>query len=297
MDYTYNRYSGVHALLVTPYLPDLSIDYDTFERYVRWQAANKPQYLFAVCGSSEMARLLPEERLRLAALAVENAQGLPVLTTANLEPDFDAQAEDIKRLEQTGVSGFVFTTKGYGDNPEKMYDYQMSLAAKTKLPIFLYEYPGFKPHLMDAETYGKLVKSGRFAGIKDTTCTMEGVKAKIAVQGDSSVLNANVPLLFDSYLAGGRGVMATTTTCAAQLFVRQWNAVLKGDFTEAERLHEVVCMVDAALGDGFPCSAKYFLSLQGVPMRYETRDGRTLSESRRRALEGVFAYCRHNDIL
>ncbi len=292
MDYNYNKWSGVHALMVTPFHEDMTIDYAAFERYVQWQANNKPQFLFAVCGSAEMKALTPQELETIAKLAVKNANGVPVLTTGNLDDTFEEQAAYLQRMEDSGIAGFVFVTRGYGEDHEKMYSYMMELASKTTLPIALYEYPGFKPHHMKAVTYGELVKTGRFIAIKDTTCTMEGVKAKIAVQGDSSVLNANVPLLYDSYRAGGRGVMCTTSTCFAQLFVKQYDQVVKGDWDGAKQTHEIIATLDAALGDTFPCSAKYFLSLQGVPMRYEARDGKTLSESRRRALDFIYDWAK-----
>jgi len=297
MEYSYNKWSGVHALMVTPFKDDNTVDFDVFADYVRWQAANKPQFLFAVCGSAEMKMLSFGEREKIASLAVQNAGGIPVFTTGNLAFDWETQVEELKRLEQTGVAGFVFTTKGYGESHEKMYDYMTALAAKTTLPIVIYEFPGFKPCKMQAHTYGDLVKTGRFVGIKDTTCTMAGIKEKIAVQGNSSVLNANVPLLYDTYLAGGRGVMSTTTTCIAKLFVRQFAQVQAGDFAAAKKTHEYICVLDSVLGDGFPCAAKYFLTLQDVPMRCETREGKTLSDSQKRALDMAYDWAKSENLL
>ena len=96
----YNEFSGVYSLLLTPFNWDRTLDYKTYEEYVEWQASFKPQHLFAVCGSSEMMELTQEERVKCAGLAVKNSNGVPVFATGNLESDFNAQVEEMKKLEQ-----------------------------------------------------------------------------------------------------------------------------------------------------------------------------------------------------
>ena len=140
----YNEFAGVYTLLLTPFNLDRSIDYRGYEEYVDWQSSFKPQHLFAVCGSSEMSALTPEERVKCAGLAVKNSNGVPVFATANLAESFDDQIEEMKRMEAQGVSGHVFVTKGMCDRHGELYDYLTSLAAHTELPIVLYEYPGLQ---------------------------------------------------------------------------------------------------------------------------------------------------------
>ena len=277
--------SGVYALLLTPFTQAKEIDYPAYERYVEWQVSHGPDALFGVCGSSEMAFLMLEERVKLAALAVKHASGTPVVATANLEPSWEAQVEEVKRITATGVQGLIFITKGYGDDQERMYTYLCELASHTELPIVLYECPIAKPHLMRGETYGRLAATGRFAAIKDTTCTMAGIREKIAVQGDSAVLQANIPLLQDTYEAGGRGTASTPTTCGAQLFIRQWAAMQAGDLQAARRAHKHILLLDCILKGDFTASAKYLAALQGAKMEWTTRSGSTLSENRLRAIE------------
>ncbi len=293
----FNEFSGVYSLLLTPFNWDKTLDYKTYEEYVAWQAAFKPQHLFAVCGSSEMMELTPEERVKCAGLAVKNSDGVPVFATGNLAVDFNDQIEEMKKLEQQGVSGLVFVTKGMCDKPDEMYEYLTSLASHTELPVVLYEFPGLRPHLMDSVTYGKLAQTGKFMGIKDTTCKMPEIEAKIAVQGDSNVLQANIPFLFDSYVKGARGVVATPTSCGADLFVKMWDEFTKGNIEAARKTHQHIIALDNAIDSGFCASAKYLVQLRGIKnMKWFTRGSHNLGPARLRSIEVFYDWAKEEGI-
>ena len=57
---------GVYSLILTPFNEDRSINFNTYEKYVEWQARQGAQHLFACCGSSEMMELTLDEREKLA---------------------------------------------------------------------------------------------------------------------------------------------------------------------------------------------------------------------------------------
>ena len=291
-------YRGVYSLLLTPFKEDKSIDYDVYAQYVEWQVERGTHHLFSVCGSSEMTTLTPEERVKCATIAAKHSGSAEVVATANLEPTWHMQVEEVKRMEQTGVDGLVFVSKGYADSDERLVEYLSELAGYTTLPIILYEFPGMQPCNMSGKAYGELVKTGRFHGIKDTTCTMAGIKDKIAVQGDSAVLQANIPLLFDAYMAGARGVCATPTSCGANLFRKMYDEFfVEKDITKARETFNEIILLDNAIDSGFNASAKYLVSLQGIPMKTVTRTGSSVNEARRRSIEAYYEYAKEHGML
>jgi 4-hydroxy-tetrahydrodipicolinate synthase len=292
------EFRGVYALLLTPFYEDKSIDYDTYAKYVEWQSSRGPHHLFSVCGSSEMALLSLDERVKVASTAVKHANGVEVVASANLEPTWHGQVEEVKRMEQTGVDGLVFVTKGYCDNEERLVTYLSELAEYTTLPIILYEFPGFNPHCMSGKAYGELVKNGRFKGIKDTTCSMPKIIDKIKVQGDSAVLQANIPLLLDAYDAGARGVCATPTSCGANLFRKMYDEYfVEKDMKKARSTYNEIILLDNAIDSGFCASAKYLVQLQGIPMSVVTRCGAEIGPARMRSIESFYEYAKEHSLL
>lgn len=286
--------TGVYSLLLTPFKEDRSIDFEVYKKYVEWQSRQGAQHLFACCGSSEMTTLSLDERIELATLAVKHANGVPVVATANIEPTWHAQVEEVKRMEQTGVDGLVFVTKGYCNDNERLYTYLSELSDLTELPVVLYEFPGMQPHLMDASVYGRLAADGKVVGIKDTTCRIELIKEKIDVQGDTAVLQANIPYLMEAYEQGARGVVATPTSCGAYLFAKMYDEFFVQNDREAANLtHQQICVLDNAIDGGFCATAKYLVGLSGVEgFNWYTRGNHDLNPQRLKALRVFFDWAK-----
>ena len=116
---------------------------------------------------------------------------------------------------------------------------------------------------MSGEAYGKLVANGKFKGIKDTTCSLDKIMDNIAVQGESAVLQANIPYLFDSYVAGARGVCATPTSCGANLFRKMYDEFfVEKDIQKARETYNEIILLDNCIDSGFNASAKYLFSFR-----------------------------------
>ena len=151
---------------------------------------------------------------------------------------------------------------------------------------------------MSGKAYGELVATGKFKGIKDTTCSLEKIKDKIAVQGDSAVLQANIPFLFDAYEAGARGVCATPTSCGANLFRKMYDEYfVEKDVQKARETYNEIILLDNCIDSGFNASAKYLVQLQGVPMTTVTRAGATIGAARRRSIESFYEYATQKGLL
>lgn len=292
------NYNGIYALMLTPYHDDLSIDYKTYAAYTEFQADQGVEHLFAVCGTSEMAEMTLDERLELARLTVKHKGNTSVVATANMEKDLPAQIEEVKKMSQTGVDGIVLTTNGLGDREDALVEHVGTLCRHTTLPVFMYEFPGRRPHLISGHCYARLVQECGILGIKDTTSTSDGIADKIAVKGNSCVIQANMPFLFEAFKMGSRGVMATPTSCGAAFFARFYEAFMSGDMAIAEKRYNEIILLDNAIDSGFNNSAKYLVQLQGVKgMQPINRGPNRLSFARMQSLVSFHNWCVANGLM
>ncbi|MNH94802.1 4-hydroxy-tetrahydrodipicolinate synthase [compost metagenome] len=281
----YQKFTGVFSLLLTPFRSNKEIDWDVYEQYVNWQLSFQPAGLFAVCGSSEMKWLTLEERLELARRAVELAGTTPVVATANLEPNLDDHPEELRRMIETGVSGVVLVPpNGMGEDQHQLYAYMARMADLADCPVILYEWPLVHPYHIEPEIYGELVASHGVLGLKDTTCTLEGIKHKVKVAPDSIVYQANTSYLLESVSLGVKGVMAIVSAASGETVIDFWNAAVRGE-SEASALHNRLVYLDALLRFSYPASAKYLASLQGVPIGMQCRADSQLTEEAKKAMD------------
>ncbi len=289
-------FKGIYALLLTPFQEDLAIDWKTYDQYVDWQLSHRPDHLFASCGTSEMKDLILEERLKLAKIAVERAGKVPVVATANMEFGLDAQVDEIKRMEDTGVAGLVFTTKGMGADQQKLQEYLENLCQHTKLPVILYEFPGYPNYFIQPDTYKKLVDGGQIIGLKDTTCTLEGIQAKIEQSPSSIVLQANIPWLLESLRLGAGGVMTTVSSSAVQLVLKLWHS-MGSDPSRLDDIQAQLTLLSSVTSNGFPSSSKLLAALQGVPMLTVSRGNQKLPSQRVQAIQTFYDWAHRHQIM
>lgn len=124
------------------------------------------------------------------------------------------------------------------------------------------------------------------------------IKDKIDVQGDTAVMQANIPYLLEAYEAGARGVVATPTSCGAGLFRKMYDEFfVDKDYEAAKKTYEHIILLDQCIDSGFMASAKYLCQLQGVPMTYVTRGNHNLAPSRLKSIRTFYDYAKSNGIL
>lgn len=272
------KFEGVFSLLLTPFLQDGQIDWNLYEQYVEWQLSKKPQGLFAVCGSSEMKWLTLDERLELARRAVKIAGDVPVVATANMQPNRADHADELQRMADTGVAGVVLVPPdGLGTDQSRLGQYFGELADRALCPAMIYEWPLVVPYLIEADVYTDLVKHHNIFGIKDTTCTIEGISAKIQDAPEGIVYQANTPFMLDAIQLGARGIMAITTAACAELVIDFWHQASSGK-EGAVKLHQHLVTLDSILihQSSYPASAKVLANLHGIPMNLKCRNPVTL---------------------
>lgn len=280
------QFGGIYALLLTPFMNNKEIDWKVYEQYIDWQLSHQPHGLFAVCGSSEMEQLTQDERCELARIAVRRAGKIPVLATGNVSVIIERHEEELLRMAETGVTGIVLIPPGsMGEDQNQLEQYFGKLADISPVPLFLYECPLASPRHIDPQVYKRLVEQHGIVGIKDTTCTNEGILAKITGAPEGLVYQANTSFMADAIRQGAAGVMATTTSAAVDVVLRLWESVRSDEREQADAAHELLVFLDGVLGKGYPVTAKHLVSLRGVPMLSQVRKGKSMNASAAKGVE------------
>ncbi|HEX2948187.1 MAG TPA: dihydrodipicolinate synthase family protein [Armatimonadota bacterium] len=268
---------GVWPTMVTPFSETGGIDWDGVDALIDWYLAAGVAGLFAVCLSSEMYALSPDERLALACHVVHKVDGrIPIVACGTFGGAVSDQAEYVRMMADTGVSAVVaivcqLAAQDEGD--DILQDHLETLVELTPgIPLGLYECPKPYHRLLSAELLAWAAHTERFVFMKDTSCSRQAIRAKIrAVRGTPlRWFNANTPTLLDSLRWGGDGYCSIGANAFPALYVQHCARYAENP-ARAEQLQEFLTMAEMTIRPNYPTSAKLFLRNSHLPIQLNSR--------------------------
>lgn len=268
---------GVWATMLTPFTEENQVDYPALGAMIDWYIENGVDGLFAVCQSSEMFFLSLEERVAVAQFVVKHANGrVGVVASGHISDDVADQIAEIKAISQTGIDAFVLVSNRLAKENESeavcKQTIEQILQAVPQMAFGIYECPYPYKRLISPELLGWCAQTGRFLFLKDTSCRMDHIQAKLdAVQGSNLKLyNANSATLLDSLKAGAAGfsgVMANFHPGLYATLTQKWREQPE----LCGKIQDFLGVASMAEHLNYPVCAKYAMQLDGVPLTLATR--------------------------
>lgn len=232
--------SGVYAALPTPRRPG-SVDAD---------AAGMLDYLDAVVRSGvdglvlfgstgEFVHYDVTERMRVIMLAIRRSR-VPVLVNVShstLSGVLDLAENAIK----AGAEGILLMPPYFYRYPEdqifSFYE-QFSSEIDSRIPVFLYNIPAFTNPISTALA-GRLLRTGAFAGIKDSSCDWTFFEELNQLQKDLGfqLLMGCDEFYLRARQAGAHGLVSGIAGAVPELLVALERALRNQATDEAERLN------------------------------------------------------------
>ena len=262
---------GLWPVMLTPFHSDHRIDWAAFDELVDWYIDSGASGLFAVCLSSEMYQLSEDERLSLARRAVARSAGrVPVVVGGTFGSSVEAIAAFSQRLFGTGVSAVVcltnqFCTESAGPARWQEGAERFLSLIDSAIPLGLYECPMPYKWLLSTSQTAWAARTGRFRFVKDTSCRIELIRARIEVARGTGLrlFNANTATLLESLRSGADGYSGIAANYMPQLYA--WLcAHHASEPATAERVHRFLSVADALVSARYPAASKIFLGSCGL---------------------------------
>jgi 4-hydroxy-tetrahydrodipicolinate synthase len=252
--------------MLTAFKPNGEIDEAGMAHLVDWYIAAGVAGLFSICTSSEMVALTLEEQLGLAGSVVRLAAGrVPVVAGYYGAGDAVRQAEHIKRVWDLGVDGVVCLPSQLaqpGESEDALErNIEILFAGTGSIPLGIYESPVPYHRTISPALLGRLRATGRFRFMKDTSCDLQQIVAKLQSGPAGSgfrLFNAQTRSLLGSLRLGADGYSGTGANFCPDLFV--W---LCREFASApamaDELQAFLTEHTGQFDEQYPVSAKEFL--------------------------------------
>ncbi len=269
---------GVYPVMLTPFTDDNQVDYEALGKLVDWYIEKGVDGLFADCQSSEMFFLSLEERLEIARFVVKAAAGrVPVVASGHISDAIEDQIRELQEMAKTGIDALIFITNRFAKEEEDDDIWMKNLrkvmdALPENFPLGFYECPYPYKRLITPEALKWCVGTSRFYFIKDTSCSIQNMQAKLDVIRDSTILlfNANTSTLLETLHMGAAGFSGVMANFHPELYAWLVKNVGK-EPQKARKAADFLTIASMIERQVYPVNAKYFQKTIGNFRSIQTR--------------------------
>jgi 4-hydroxy-tetrahydrodipicolinate synthase len=279
------KLQGCGTALVTPFLPDGSLDEPSLRVLVESQLAQGVSLLIPCGTTGEASTLTEAETQRVIEITIEAAAGrAPIF--AGCTHNSTAQAVlNAKRVARIPNLTGILTANPYYNRPnqEGQYQHFRAIAEAVDLPILLYNIPGRTATNLLPETVLRLTEIPNIVAIKESSGVMGQITELLAnAPSTFSVLAGDDALALPVIALGGTGLVSVASNAIPGPMSLMIAAALANDWAAARDLNSrYYALMQAHFVEPSPAPIKATLALLGrctetlrlpmVPVTPETR--------------------------
>ena len=233
-------YAGSLVALVTPMLPDGSIDFDAWSRLLEFQISNGTAGVVVAGSTGESATVTDSELADLLTHA-RRVIGKRALLVANTGTNGTASSvERAREFSALDIDALLVASPSYvRPTQEGLFLHFSAVAAASRVPVLLYNVPGRTAVDLLPATVARLSRVPRIVGIKEAVGDPARVREQIAtcVSG-FKVLSGDDLTARDVIGVGAAGVISVTANVAPRAMADMVVAALRGERAAATQIDQ-----------------------------------------------------------
>lgn len=238
MTSSFHPITGSIVALITPMLPDGSVDYPALRKLIDWHIAEGTDCIGVVGTTGESPTVSAQENCEIIRVAVEQAAGrVPIM--AGCGSNCTAEAIEFARFAKSVGADCQLQVVPYYNKPtqEGMVQHFKAIAQAVELPMILYNVPGRSVADMSVETTLRLAQVPGIVGIKEATGNIDRAQWLIREAPEGfAIYSGDDPTAVALMLCGGQGNVSVTANVAPRLMHELCMAAIGGDTRRAMEL-------------------------------------------------------------
>ncbi|MDD3334288.1 MAG: 4-hydroxy-tetrahydrodipicolinate synthase [Eubacteriales bacterium] len=259
-------FRGSAVALVTPF-QNGEVDLPALRRLVDFQIENGTAAIVACGTTGEPATMIPDERETVVRETVKAAAGrIPIIcgTGSNCT---QTVIDTEKRYRNLGCAAQLVVTPYYNKTTQEgLYAHFMAVAEHTELPIVLYNVPSRTNLEIMPETIRRLLPSGRFIALKESSFQMPLIMEKVsAMDGKMALYSGNDDMIAPLLALGAQGVISVVANMYPRVTAELTRLYFAGDSDGALNLQiKLLPLVRALFSEVSPIPCKYGMEKLGL---------------------------------
>ena len=239
-------FTGAAVALVTPFNPDMSVNYEELEKLIEFQITSGTDAI-VTCGTScEAATLTDEEHVKVIEFTVNKVAGRVPVIAGTGSNDTAYAVELSQKAEALGANGLLLVTPYYNKASQSgLVQHFSAIADAVDIPVILYNVPSRTGVGCTAQTYQALAKHPNIAGVKEASDDFDLIQDTLNLcPPDFTVWSGNDGSTAAIMALGGKGVISVAANVVPREMHELTQLCLENRFLEAGtlqlKLHELI---------------------------------------------------------
>ena len=260
-------FTGNCPALATPFDANGNINYDAFGKLIDDQIAAGVDAV-CVCGTTgESATMSIREHNAAVEYCVKRVNKRVKVIAGAGSNDTSAAVYLSQHAQECGADALLHVTPYYNKASQtgliKHYEY---IAARTDLPIIMYNVPGRTGVSFTAETYKVLSDIPNINGVKEASGNFSLLAhTRYLCPDDFYIWSGNDDQVVPMMSLGAKGVISVASNIIPEVMVKMSHLCLENDFEAASKLQiDYMDLIDALFIEVNPIPIKAAMNLMGM---------------------------------
>lgn len=258
-------FKGSMIPIVTP-LKEGKIDEEGFQNLIEFHIKSGTDAIIPCGTTGESATLTHKEHEQLVEICIKTVNHRVPVIAGTGSNSTDEAIKLTTYAQKAGADGALLITPYYNKpTQEGLYQHYKNIAAKTDIPLILYNVPSRTGVNMLPETVAKLSEIPTIVGIKEASGSLPQICEIIYLCGEKcSVFSGDDFVNYPILAMGGRGIISVTANIVPDKIAAMWDAFESGDQTKARDIHyQLLSLNNAMFLETNPIPVKTALGLMG----------------------------------
>ena len=260
-------FEGCATALITPMLPDGSVNFEKLSELVDSQIKGGVDAL-VICGTTgESATLSGEEHIKVIEAAVKAADHRVPIIAGTGSNDTQFALEISREALEVGADALLMVTPYYNKTSQKgLIKHYTYIADRVDAPIILYNVPSRTGVNIKPETYYELSKHKNIVAAKEASGDISSLIKTVALcKDDLTIYSGNDDQIVPIMSIGGKGVISVLSNVIPKETHDITAACLNGDFKKGTELAiKYLDLANALFMDVNPIPVKEAMNLLGL---------------------------------
>ena len=249
-------FTGSGVALVTPFLPDGSVNYDKLDELIEYHIAHKTDAII-ICGTTgESSTLTEEEHMECIKFTIQQVKKrIPVIAGTGSNATFTT-IEMSREAVEYGADALLLVTPYYNKATQKgLVAHYKAVADEAKAPIILYSVASRTGLNIAPETAAELAKIDNIVAIKEASGNI--TKIMQLTDGKLDLYSVNDDQIVPLLSLGGKGVISVLANIAPEYTHDLCQKFFDGDLKGSLKMQL----------DALPLIEKLFCEVNPIPVK------------------------------